>query len=72
MVITFLLFQFLLKRPLTSWQFVGAFFIVTSITIAKLPDIVGGGSQQINAVPLSAILLAFVAATNSGENSSCS
>ena len=34
------LFQFFLKRKVTSLQFLGAFFIVVSIAIAKTPDIV--------------------------------
>ncbi len=61
-------FQFWLKRPLSMWQFAGAFLIVTSIVTAKLPDIVGKGtSGGINAVPLAAISLAIVASSNSGN-----
>jgi hypothetical protein len=33
-------FQFFLKRQVTKLQFLGAFFIVVSIAVAKTPDIV--------------------------------
>ena len=59
-------FQFVLRRPLTKLQFLGVFFIVTSIVVAKLPDLVGKQSA-VNALPLAAILLALVACSNSGK-----
>ena len=34
------LFQFFLRRQVTPLQFLGAFFIVVSIAVAKTPDIV--------------------------------
>jgi hypothetical protein len=34
------MFQFFLKRQVTKLQFLGAFFIVVSIAVAKTPDIV--------------------------------
>ncbi len=58
--------QFWLKRPLTGWQFVGAFFIVASIILAKLPDLLGTATAGVNSVPLLAIILALVASSNSG------
>ena len=59
-------FQFILKRNLTKLQFLGALFIVCSIVVAKLPDLVGGGSA-VNALPMAALFLAVIASTNSGE-----
>ena len=56
--------QFFLKRPLSILQFVGAIFIVASIVIAKLPDLLG--SSAVNVLPVTAILLAMVASANSG------
>jgi drug/metabolite transporter (DMT)-like permease len=34
-----IIFQFVLRRHITLWQFVGAALIVISIAIAKTPDI---------------------------------
>lgn len=59
--------QFWLKRPLTAWQFLGALLIVVSIAIAKLPDVLGVESGTANKLPVSAMVLALVAATNSGK-----
>ncbi|XP_059091463.1 uncharacterized protein LOC131886999 isoform X2 [Tigriopus californicus] len=62
--ITASIYKFFLKRPLTSWQFIGALLIVMSIVIAKIPDILGK-SLVVNSVPLLAIGLAMIASTNS-------
>ena len=95
-----IIFQFVLKRHITLWQFVGAALIVVSIAIAKTPDILQifsrssttvddetvraslmdrndtkhdsnvnediNQSAAVNAIPLTAILLALVASCNSG------
>ncbi len=66
----FSLHQFWLKRPMTGLQFVGAFLIVTSIILAKVPDLVGSNSGGINSVPIAAIGLAIIASSNSGKYSS--
>ena len=39
-VVTVVMYKFVLKRPVTGAQFVGAFLIVLSIGVAKTPDIV--------------------------------
>jgi hypothetical protein len=39
-VITVAMYKFAMKRPVSGAQFVGAFFIVLSIGVAKTPDIV--------------------------------
>jgi len=61
-VVTASIYKFVLGRPVSISQFVGAFLIVTSIVVAKLGSL---HSTQTNSIPLSAILLAAVAATNS-------
>ena len=99
-----IIFQFVLKRHITLWQFVGAALIVVSIAIAKTPDILQifsrssttvddetvraslmdrndtkhdsnvnediNQSAAVNAIPLTAILLALVASCNSGTTRS--
>ena len=95
------MFQFVLRRHITLWQFVGAALIVISIAIAKTPDILQifnrssttvddetvlraslmdqndtkhdsnvnediNQTAVVNAIPLTAILLALVASCNSG------
>ena len=47
-------------------QFVGAAFIVCSIVVAKLPDLLGHGSA-VNTLPMAALFLAVIASTNSGD-----
>ena len=64
--ITASIYKFFLKRPMSGLQFLGAGFIVMSIIIAKLPDLLGQGSG-INALPLTAIFLALIASANSGK-----
>ena len=98
-----IIFQFVLRRHITLWQFVGAALIVISIAIAKTPDILQifsrssttvddetvraslmdrndtkhdsnvnediNQSAAVNAIPLTAILLALVASCNSGMRS---
>ena len=98
-----IIFQFVLRRHITLWQFVGAALIVISIAIAKTPDILQIFSRSsttvddetvraslmdrndtkhdsnvnednnqtavVNAIPLTAILLALVASCNSGMRS---
>jgi len=63
--ITATVYKFILKRNLTKGQFLGAFLIVISVALTKLPDL--SGSSGVNAVPLSAILLAIVGCCNSGR-----
>ena len=99
-----IIFQFVLRRHITLWQFVGAALIVISIAIAKTPDILQIFSRSsttvddetvraslmdrndtkhdsnvnednnqtavVNAIPLTAILLALVASCNSGTTRS--
>jgi len=62
-VVTASLYKFILKREVSTLQFVGALLIVASIVVAKLGDVL---SKDItNSIPLIAIVLAAVAACNS-------
>jgi len=62
-VVTATLYKFILKREVSTLQFVGALLIVASIVVAKLGDVL---SEDItNSIPLIAIVLAAVAACNS-------
>ena len=42
-----IIFQFVLRRHITLWQFVGAALIVISIAIAKTPDLKRWGNEII-------------------------
>jgi hypothetical protein len=63
------IFQFVLRRPISALQFFGAFLIVLSICIAKIPGVLIGGGQSdvVNKLPMKAVLLAMLACVNSGE-----
>lgn len=56
------LFQFLLKRSISKWQYTGALCIVASIIVAKLDDVL---TTSTNSIPSVAIVLAVVASCNS-------
>ena len=62
-VVTASLYKFILKREVSALQFVGALMIVASIVVAKLGDVLS--TDMTNVIPLSAIVLAAVAACNS-------
>ena len=63
-------YKFVLRRPITDAQLGGSLLMVVSVAVAKLPDALGGGATGttlVNALPLSAILLAAFACVVSGE-----
>ena len=62
-VVTASLYKFILKREVSALQFLGALFIVASIVVAKVGDVLS--SDLTNSIPLTAIILAAVAACNS-------
>merc|ERR1712192_64571 len=62
-VVTASLYKFILKREVSALQFLGALFIVASIVVAKVGDVLS--SDLTNSIPLTAIILAGVAACNS-------
>ena len=62
-VVTASLYKFILKREVSALQFVGALLIVASIVVAKVGDVLS--SDLTNSIPLTAIILAAVAACNS-------
>jgi len=61
-VITATVYKFILKRPISKLQYMGALCIVASIIVAKLDDLL---TSSINSVPSVAIVLAVVASCNS-------
>ena len=63
-VLTATLYKFILKRQVSRLQYVGALLIFASIVVAKLGDI-GATTDLTNAIPLTALLLAAIAAFNS-------
>jgi len=62
--ITASVYKFILKRDLTKWQFFGAFLIVSSIIVTKLPDLLNTKGQA-NDVPILAVVLAMFVSCNS-------
>jgi len=62
-VVTASLYKFVLKREVTTMQFVGAICIVMSIVVAKLGDVLGKSTGE--GIPLLAFLLAGIASINS-------
>merc|ERR1711934_598812 len=62
-VVTASLYKFILKREVSALQFLGALLIVASIVVAKVGDVLS--SDLTNSIPLTAIILAAVAACNS-------
>lgn len=62
-VVTTLVYKFVLKREVTTLQFIGSSLMVTSIIIAKLGDILS--SEGGNFIPFLAILYAAISSINS-------
>merc|ERR1712025_639773 len=62
-VVTTCLYKFILKRDVTTLQFLGSFFIVLSIVVAKLGDLLS--SDGGNNIPVMAIVFAVVSSFNS-------
>lgn len=62
-VVTTCLYKFILKRDVTTVQFLGSFFIVLSIVVAKLGDLLSGDGG--NNIPVMAIVFAVVSSFNS-------
>merc|ERR1719208_733133 len=54
-------YKFVLLRPITDAQIGGSLLMVLSVAVAKLPDTLGHSGNLVNALPLSAILLAAFA-----------
>ena len=59
-------YKFVLRRPITDAQIGGSLLMVLSVAVAKLPDTLGHSGELVNALPLSAILLAAFACVVSG------
>nr|ACO15724.1 ZK370.7 [Caligus clemensi] len=57
-LVTAFIYRAFLKRQLTHWQYVGIGCIVSSLMIAKIPDVL---FYSVNKVPLIAIVLALIA-----------
>jgi len=62
-VVTTFIYKFILKRDVTTLQFVGSFLIVLSIVVAKLGDLLS--SDGGNTIPAMAIVFAVVSSFNS-------
>ena len=58
-----MLLQCILQRTVTPMQFVGVAFIVISISLVKLPDLISG----VGSLPMNAVYLACVASLISGK-----
>merc|ERR1712241_1135395 len=62
-VVTTFIYKFILKRDVTTLQFVGSFLIVLSIVVAKLGDLLSSSGG--NVIPMMAIVFAVVSSFNS-------
>lgn len=62
-LVTVTVYKFILKREVTLLQFVGAVVIVASIVSAKVGDLIS--TDEVNAVPTLAIILAMITSVNS-------
>ena len=62
-------YRFVLRRRITDVQLGGSLLMVLSVAVAKVPDVVSANQSErlVNALPMSAILLAAFACIVSGE-----